>query len=242
MQPVDPSPDPIAPQQAESVDPELLLGVLAHELRTPITTIYAGSAVLARDDDLLPSMRRELAADVYAEAARLFRAVEDLLVMTRLEHGALTVTREPVSVIRAVDAAAQYESARWPGLRVLLQRNGAPPPATADANALAHALRNLIANIGWRAIGPTELDIAVEAVGDRVTCRLLERTGTLNPDDLRHLFDLPTTDPRPGMTSPGIAMYVAGQLIRAMLGHAWACEREDGVTEIGFDLPRSEPA
>ena len=75
---------------------EALLGVLAHELRTPITTIYAGSAVLARDEDLLPAMRRELASDVYHEAARLFRAVEDLLVLTRLEHDAVRVTREPI--------------------------------------------------------------------------------------------------------------------------------------------------
>jgi two-component system sensor histidine kinase KdpD len=242
MQPIDPSSVPAVSPSSESSDHELLLGVLAHELRTPITTIYAGSAVLAREDDLLPSMRRELAADVYAEAARLFRAVEDLLVMTRLEHGALSMTPEPVSVIRAVDAAAQYESARWPGLRVLLQREGTPPPATADANALAHALRNLIANVGWRATGPTELDVVVEPDGDRVACRLLERTGTLHRDDLVSLFDLPAADPRPGMTSPGIAMYVASQLIQAMRGRAWANEREDGVTEIGFDLPRSEPA
>ena len=128
---------------------EALLGVLAHELRTPITTIYAGSAVLARDEDLLPAMRRELASDVYAEAARLFRAVEDLLVLTRLEHDAVRVTREPISLIRAVDAGGQIEAA-VAGARVMLRLDGTPPPVAADPNALAHALRNLIANIGWR--------------------------------------------------------------------------------------------
>ena len=177
--------------------------MLAHELRTPITTIYAGSAVLARDADLLPAMRRELASDVYAEAARLFRAVEDLLVLTRLEHDAVRVSREPVSLIRAVDAGGQIEAARWPGLRIMLRLDGTPPPAAADPNALAHALRNLIANVAWRAGGAADLEIAVSAKGDRVECRMLDRTGTLTLHDRRSLFGLPPTEPRPGSISPG---------------------------------------
>jgi len=220
---------------------EALLGVLAHELRTPITTIYAGSALLAFDEDLLPAMRRELAADVHAEAARLFRAVEDLLVLTRIEHGELerSLTHEPVSMGRAVEAAAQLESSRWPGLQVEVRNDGVTPPAEADANALAHALRNLVGNVGWRATGPSELDIVVSGGNGRVDCRLLDRTGTLAPDDLGSLFALPASDPRPGLTSPGLGMFAAAQLIEAMGGDVWACSREDAV-EIGFDLPGYE--
>ena len=144
--PTSPKTTPGDPSAARAAEHEALLGVLAHELRTPITTIYAGSAVLARDDDLLPAMRRELASDVYAEAARLFRAVEDLLVLTRLEHDAVRVTREPISLIRAVDAGDADRSRHGGrGCSVMLRLDGTPPPAAADPNALAHALRNLIA-------------------------------------------------------------------------------------------------
>ena len=233
-------PEEIAP--AHAAEHEALLGVLAHELRTPITTIYAGSAVLARDDDLLPAMRRELAADVYHEAARLFRAVEDLLVLTRLEHNAVNVTREPISLIRAVEAGTQIEAPRWPGLRIRLRLDGTPPPVAADPIALAHALRNLIANVGWRAPGGTDLDIAVAPEGGQVTCRLLDRTGTLTAEDRRTLFDLPAGDPAPGSSSPGIALYVAGRLIGAMRGTTWVTESEGGAVEIGFSLPDYEPA
>lgn len=222
---------------ARAADHEVLMGVLAHELRTPITTIYAGSAVLARDDDLLPAMRRELASDVYHEAARLFRAVEDLLVLTRLEHDAVVVTREPISMIRAVDAGAQIEAPRWPGLRVMLRLHGTPPPAAADPNALAHALRNLIANVAWRAAGATNLEVAVSGEDQQVVCRLLDRTATLSSDDRQTLFQLPASDPSLGSVSPGIAMYVAGRLIEAMRGRTWVTDGEGGAVEIGFSLP-----
>jgi K+-sensing histidine kinase KdpD len=224
-------------ERARAAEHEALMGVLAHELRTPITTIYAGSAVLARDEDLLPAMRRELASDVYHEAARLFRAVEDLLVLTRLEHDAVRVTREPISMIRAVDAAMQIEGPRWPSLRILGRLDGSPPPAAADPIALAHALRNLIANIGWRAGGAGDLDIVVGAHDTRVDCRLLDRTGTLTADNQSTLFALPDYEPLPGSISPGIAMYVAGRLIQAMRGETWVTQRDAGAVEIGFSLP-----
>lgn len=231
---------PAPPQESErarAAEHEALLGVLAHELRTPITTIYAGSAVLARDEDLLPAMRRELASDVHHEAARLFRAVEDLLVLTRLEHDAVRVTREPISMIRAVDAGTEIEAPRWPGLRVMLRLHGAPPPAAADPIALAHALRNLIANVAWRAGGATDLEVAVSGEEQQVVCRLLDRTGTLSADSRKTLFDLPAHDPGPGTVSPGIAMYVAGRLIEAMRGRTWVSDSEAGAVEIGFSLP-----
>jgi K+-sensing histidine kinase KdpD len=229
-------------ERAHAAEHEALLGVLAHELRTPITTIYAGSAVLARNADLLPAMRRELASDVYAEAARLFRAVEDLLVLTRLEHEAIHVTREPVSLILAVDAGGQVEAARWPGLRIMLRLDGTPPPAAADSNALAHALRNLIANIAWRAAGAAELEITVGAHDNRVECRLLDRTGTLSARERQTLFELPANDLGRGSISPGIAMYVARRLIESMRGRTWVADGEAGAVEIGFSLPSYESA
>lgn len=221
------------------LDPDILLGVLAHELRTPITTIYAGSAVLAREDGLLPAMRRELAADVYAEAARLFRTVEDLLVLTRLEHGVLAMSHEPVSLTRAAETAAQYEGARWPELRWSVRPIGMPAPVVADANALAHALRNLIANIAWRANGPADLEITVASRDEDVACVLRDATETFEDEDLDSVFRIPDIEPKAG--SPGIALYITDQLVRAMGGQTWARRCGDRAVEIGFSLPRYEP-
>jgi len=168
--------------------------------------------------------------------------VEDLLVLTRLEHDAVHVTREPVSLIRAVDAGGQVEAARWPGLRIMLRLDGRPPPAAADPNALAHALRNLIANIAWRAAGPADLEIAVSDSEQRVECRLIDRTGTLTMRDREELFLLPVRDPGPASVSPGIAMYIAGRLIEAMRGRTWVTDAGPGAVEIGFSLPSYDSA
>ena len=62
------------------------MGILSHELRTPVTTILAGSKVLARRQHLPGSTRAELIEDIEAEAERLYRLVEDLLVLARFEE------------------------------------------------------------------------------------------------------------------------------------------------------------
>src|SRR6266404_1703317 len=78
------------------------LSILSHELRTPITTIYAGSRVLARRGSERPA-GTEIAADISAEAAHLYDVVEDLLVLTRAEQGLLDLSVEPVLLQRVVE-------------------------------------------------------------------------------------------------------------------------------------------
>jgi two-component system OmpR family sensor kinase len=221
--------------------PDTLVGILAHELRTPITTVYAGSALLARDANLLPTMRRELAADVCAEAGRVYRVVEDLIVLTRLERGAIRLARERVWLDRAIAAAVRLEHDRWPSLRVRPSVEGSPGPVAADALALGHILRNLIANIGWRATSPADLEIEVGMRGDRVVCRFLDRTGSLPAAALDTLFDLPPTEAEGVALSPGIALYVARELLLSMGGTVWARPLDDETVELGFDLPAYEP-
>ena len=58
---------------------EAFLGVLSHELRTPVTAIYGGSMLLARHRQEVPESLEPVVDDVAAESLRLLRLVEDLL-------------------------------------------------------------------------------------------------------------------------------------------------------------------
>ena len=58
----------------------------SHELRTPITTIYAGSRLLSCRGRQVRRPRKEIATDINVEAARLYDLVEDLLALTRVER------------------------------------------------------------------------------------------------------------------------------------------------------------
>ncbi len=77
---------------------EAFVDVISHELRTPITTILGTTEILSRPDAWTTrTCVPPLLADVRAESERLYRLVEDLLVLSRVERGRLVVERSPSS-------------------------------------------------------------------------------------------------------------------------------------------------
>ena len=100
---------------------DTFIGVLSHELRTPVTTIYAGAKVLARPSELLDGRRgQEIFDDIVVESERLHRLVEDVVAMTRFGDEGGDVGAEPVllqrllpSVIAPRRAAGPASPSRW---------------------------------------------------------------------------------------------------------------------------------
>jgi len=98
-------------------DRQAFLDILSHELRTPVTTIYGGAQLLAKRD-LKSDRRLALAEDVRTEADRLYRLVEDLVILVQSERDGIRPVGEPVAVGRLVSAAIEREVMRHPGVRI----------------------------------------------------------------------------------------------------------------------------
>ena len=218
---------------------EAFLGILSHELRTPITTIYAGSKVLARDDPLEAPTRRELAADISAEAERLFRLVEDLLVMTRVERGVLQLANEPVLLQRVLAGAIRLESAHWPSTRIELTGPTDLPAVSGDATYVEQVTRNLLSNAAKYSPPATPVEVRLEESPGEVVVRVLDRGRGFQSGESEDLFELfyrsPATTAQ--ASGAGIGLFVCRRLINAMRGRIWARPRPGGGAEFGFALP-----
>ena len=219
---------------------EAFVGLVSHELRTPITTIYAGSTVLARERGLAPPATRMLARDVSAEAARLYDVVEDLLALARIERGVLEPLDAPVRVEQTIDAAVRVAAARHPTVRIRRGRGRPVPAARGDTTDLDHAVRNLVLAAIRRPGQPADVELDIESRADvdrgEVEVTLRDRGPSLATDDLRAAFDLPEVG-GPDRALGGIPLHVARQLIEAMGGRVWARNAPAGEgLEIGFRL------
>ena len=231
------SPPAVPPGAARAPGPgNALLAVLSHELRTPVTTIYAGSHMLA-SWDLDREQRQAVSTDVMLEAERLYRLVEDLLVLARLEAGALEAEDEPVNVGRAVTDAVGREVATREGVRIAVTGTRDVTAGSADRLFIAHVVRNLLDN-AIRYGDSSGVQVVVESRPDEISVHVLDRGPSPAPGG-PGAFDLAT----PGPTVPvqraggGIGLFVAGRLVAAMGGRIWATAREGGGSDIGFSLP-----
>lgn len=219
-----------------AMDQEAFLGVLSHELRTPVTTIYGGAQLLATRN-LPDARRRALANDVGQEAERLYRIVEDLVVLLRSERGELRSAGEPVAIGRLIAAAVERELERNPGLKI--RYLGASDAATdqADETLITHAVRNLLDNAIRNASAAGPIEIVVDIEGEEVIVRVLDRS--LEPIDRSPGDRIDPARTPAGRAGGGLGLFVAVRLVQAMNGRSWARSRPGGGTEFGFALRRS---
>jgi signal transduction histidine kinase len=221
---------------------EAFLAVLSHELRTPITTIYAGSSVLARRPTLSPPATQILARDISAEAARLYDLVEDLLVLARLERQVLDPLDEPVAIGRAIDATLRMAAARLPDAPIVRRGVAHPPYVHGDATYVEQACRNLILASARYAGPAAERALIVETRVDRsageVGVAVIDRGPTLSEHELTRAFELPDPSAVGRLAGSGIGPFVCRHLVEAMGGRTWVRNRTDGQrgVEMGFSL------
>lgn len=219
-----------------TLDREAFLGVLSHELRTPVTTIYGGAQILATRE-LPAGRRRALAADVCHEAERLYRIVEDLVVLLRAERGDLAPAREPVALGRLVAAAVERELGRNPELQIRYMGASDATADEADEELLMHVVRNLLDNATRNAAGGSPIEVVVETEGDKLVVRVLDRGS--EPTDQGRQGAIDPAGTRAGLAGGGLGLFVAARLVEAMAGRSWARGRDGGGAEFGFALRRT---
>jgi PAS domain S-box-containing protein len=214
------------------------LGVLSHELRTPITSIYGGTQLLiSRGERLDPESRDEVLANVAAEAERLLRITENLVVLARVEKGADFFEFRPVALRQLLANLVAREQQLWPGMAIDLDIEPGLPLVAADEDYLGQVLRNLISNAGKYAGQQAQLRIIASTSDDAVTVRVIDDGPGLSDADAEHIFDLyyraAATSSSPGA---GIGLFVCRSLVEAMGGHVWAANAPDAGAEFGFSL------
>jgi signal transduction histidine kinase len=219
---------------------QAFIGVVSHELRTPITSIYAGTKLLRRMTGRTGDERLDdLTADIEAEADRLYRLTEDLLVLTRVERGGLEIGTEPLVVPILVERVVANERGRWAGHRIEVEAHPDVPIVSGDATYVEQLVRNLVGNAAKYAPAGSTIRVVVAPEGDsQVAVRVLDEGPGIGEDDLDQLFQLFYRSPLTAKKAPGagIGLFVCAQLARAMGGRTWVANRPGGGSEFGFAL------
>lgn len=218
---------------------ETFIGVLSHELRTPVTTIFGGAKLLARETSTLDEeTRRGIFQDIYEEAERLQRLVEDVVALNRFGEGAGEISWEPVLLQRLLPRIVSSEQARWPGITFEQAIAPALPTVSADPTYVEQVIRNLLSNAAKYGGAGSTVTISVEPGDGEVIVRVLDDGPGFPPDEATRLFELFYRSPATAgaASGAGIGLFVSARLIAAMDGRIWAASRSEGGAEFGFAL------
>ena len=236
-----------------------LISEMVHELRTPLASLAATSAILLRHE--LPSDRRnDLIRTIQQETARLTDMTSDFLDLSRLESGRAHFSREsfPMPELAQECVAIVLPQAQERGIRCQLELpTGRPscPPVSGDRAKVKQVLLNLLTNaIKYNREGGS-ITVRGECRRKRTAARrpcfevTVADTGRgIAPENLRHIFGkfYRVPDAEGWTQGTGLGLAIAKKIVEAHDGEI-DVQSEVGVGTtfrftLPFDVGDSEPA
>ena len=195
-----------------------LLAAVGHDLRTPLAAAKAAvSSLLSWDIDLPPDDRRELLMAADTSLDRLSALVDNLLDMSRLQTGALSIELQPTAVDEVASRALDDLGAD--SGKVLIDVAEDLPFVQADPGLLERVLANVAANALRYSPADAPPHLTLSRLGDRVELRVVDRGPGIPPDHWDRVFlpfqRLGDTD---NTTGVGLGLALARGLTEAMGG------------------------
>ena len=119
----------------------------SHELRTPLTAVF-GYAESLQDEDLAPELAARFTATIRNEAERMFRIIEDLMSLSRIEADRFVSPTDEVDLGSVMQSAIQNmrHQAQSCGCKLHLELQDDLPPIPGDFAQITQLVDNLLSN------------------------------------------------------------------------------------------------
>jgi signal transduction histidine kinase len=215
---------------------ELLLEVVSHDLRTPLTTILANLALI---EDFKAPPKGPL--ETLARAAHQMNyLVEDLLDMSRLERGTFALDRQPMDVTVLLDEVAQSlrSNAEVRGLQLNVVASRDLPNVYADRRRLTQVLWNLVGNGFKFTPAGGKVELRAVAFEDELRLEVADNGPGIPDSQLPHLFERFWQGDSRDVRGVGVGLSIAKAIVEAHDGKIGVASTGSGTTFF-FTLPRT---
>lgn len=224
-----------------------LLSSVSHDLRTPLASIIGStSSLLELGDSFSSQNRRELLGTVLSEARRLDRYIQNLLDMTRLGQGNITLRRDWVDIRDLIASATARLRATGEDLPVFdVAVDAKTPMIWVHGVLIEQALVNLLDNAAR--FSPPDGHVAIEAkqIGEQMEIRVCDQGPGIPAEARAKVFDMFYTvrqGDRAVQQGTGLGLSICRGLVGAHGGAVEATDGHDGKgTCMVIRLPLSLP-
>ncbi len=229
----------ITEQVRDEKNRSVLLSAVTHDLRTPLTTIKA--AVTGLMETKFPwseEDRREMLVDIDKETDHLTELVSDLVELSGIEMGALTLEKTWCDVgevaYGAIGRIGDYLLAKRP---VKVHMPAQSVMIWCDHVQLQSIFFHLVKNAAQRSSALASIDVVLE-VGEHLVVRVIDRGKAIPAMERPRIFETFSSLRSYGN---GMGLAICKGLIAALQGQIWVETIEDECTSFSFALPIHPP-
>ncbi|MCI8886903.1 MAG: HAMP domain-containing histidine kinase [Hungatella sp.] len=177
-------------RESERTKNELITNV-AHDLRTPLTSIIGYLELLSGPTGLTPELEKKYINITYTKAKRLEKLIEDLFGFTKLNYGKVSMKIGKVDIVKLLSQLLEefYPNFMDKNLAYELQSNVPAKIINADGNLLARLFDNLINNAIKYGADGKRIVVKIHATDGVVTVSVTNYGYVIPKDELPLLFD-----------------------------------------------------
>lgn len=177
-------------RESERTKNELITNV-AHDLRTPLTSIIGYLELLSGPVKLNEEMQKKYLDITYKKSKRLQKLIEDLFGFTKLNYGKISMKVSKVDIVKLLSQMLEefYPNFMEKNLAYELQSNVTAKVITADGNLLARLFDNLINNAIKYGSEGKKIIVKVDATDTVVTVSVTNFGYVIPKEELPLLFE-----------------------------------------------------
>ena len=222
-----------------------MMGIVSHDLRNPASAVK----MLARSIQAEARERSDIPADVVERveimqqaAVQIDALIQDLLDVTRLEAGRLTVARRNVAPAPLVEAAlySMRTLAESSGVELTASYDDDLPLVYADPERVTQLLSNLVGNALKFTPAGGRVEVRVQPYGDGALVSVVDTGEGIPADQLPHVFDRffqVTSSRLASRHGAGLGLPIARGIVEAHGGTIWIESAAGRGTTVRFTLP-----
>ncbi|HZO22079.1 MAG TPA: sensor histidine kinase KdpD [Steroidobacteraceae bacterium] len=219
-----------------------LLASISHDLRTPLAAVAgAGSTLATQGASLEEATRTSLARTIEIKAREISDLISNVLDLTRLESGPVTLRRDWQMLDELAGTAYLRFEERLAGHVVDLQLPADLPPVFVDGTLVVQLFANLFDNLAKYTPAGTRARLSAIAEGAFVRLVLEDDGPGFPPGDPARLFEKFQRGSGEGtVVGVGLGLAICRAIVRAHGGQIDASRRAEGGARFEFTLPASQ--
>ncbi|MBF0536830.1 MAG: sensor histidine kinase KdpD [Nitrospirae bacterium] len=214
-----------------------LLSSISHDLRTPLAAITgAASTLLQGDVTYQAAERHELLQTIYEEAEHLNQIIRNVLNMTRIEAGAITIKKQWLTLEETFGASLNRLSERLKDRAVEITLPEDLPMLYLDPLLIEQVLINLLDNAIKYTPAASPIALCATVKDAWITVEVKDKGPGIKEGEQERIFDkfVRSSSKAGGI---GLGLTICRAIVTAHGGKVWAENRHDGGATFKFTLP-----
>jgi two-component system, OmpR family, sensor histidine kinase KdpD len=199
---------------------QTVLNTVSHEVRTPITTISGITSVL-KDENVIgnAASRKELVNELSDSVERLDRVFTNILDMTRLNSGRITLKKEWYGLDEIIDSMKNELNKKFGDHKLAVELPDDLPLLKVDFNLFKQAIMNIVLNAVNYTPAGTGISIRASREAENISIVISDTGPGIKDDELSFIFDkfYRAKDSPPG--GIGLGLTITKGIIEAHEGH-----------------------